>query len=94
MLVFRHKVGDDLLTKIYKVDMLTVDNQRITVHLAGNRIHDVVAQLKGTRLTFLPRGKEERHTFTLYTKIIAKVQYETVADMGFNSILLYDVISD
>ncbi|PGK51313.1 hypothetical protein CN918_26340 [Priestia megaterium] len=83
-----------MLTKIYKVDMLTVDNQRITVHLAGNRIHDVVTQLKGSRLTFLPRGKEERHSFTLYAHIIAKMQYEPVADMGFNSILLYDVISD
>ena len=83
-----------MLSKIYKVDILTVDNQRITVHLAGQRVQDVAAQLKGHRLTFFPRGKEERHSFTLYANIIAKMQYETVADMGFNSILLYEVVSD
>lgn len=84
-----------MFQKYYKVELVTLDNQRITVHMEGNKIQDIVLKLKGNRLSFIPKSKEDLHSFTLYTHTISRIQYSVVTDIGYGGkFLIYDVYAD
>lgn len=83
-----------MLRKFFKVDIMTRDNQRITIHMEADDVRDIVPKLAGHRLTFIPRTKENYHTFTLYTHTLSRIEYEVVTDTGFGKFLIYDVFAD
>lgn len=83
-----------MFRKYFKVDLLTVDNQRISVHMEAENVKEVVSRLKGTRYTFIPRTKEDLHSFSVYTQTLASIRYEVVSDVGFGKFLIYDVVTD
>ena len=83
-----------MFRKYFKVDLVTIDSQRIIVHVEANDVKEVVARMKGTRYTFIPRTKEDKHSFTVYAQTLARITYEVISDAGFGKFLVYDIISD
>lgn len=84
-----------MLQKIFEVEILTVHNQRIVVHIPANDIHEIVSKLQGNLLTFVPRQKENNHTFTLFAHTLSKITYKPLMDLALSGkkLLYYDVVS-
>jgi hypothetical protein len=81
------------MKKGYKMIMRLQNDERVEVVILADSLPNLVKDIRGMQLTFIPNRQANFKTFTLFTGNIKRIDYEQVEFSPFDNPLFYEVLS-
>lgn len=74
--------------------MRTLDDQRIEVIVESENLLNLLEDLKGNRITFIPKQHPDRGAFTVFGHYLKTIDYSVLSVMPFEKVTSYIVRSN
>jgi len=81
------------MKKHYKIAIRTMDDQRIEFVVESDNLLNLLQDLKGNRMTFIPAQNPDRGSFTIFSSYIKTMEYNVMSVMPFEKIATYMIHS-
>lgn len=81
------------MKKGFKMNIRLLNDERIEVVVYADNLPNLVKELKGTQLTFIPNRQANYKSFTIFTHNIKRIDYEQVDFTPFDTPTVYEVLA-
>lgn len=80
-----------MVNKHYEVTLLTTEHEHKAFLVSYEHIANLIQDMAGTRITFIPTKNPDVGTVTFYTHSIKRIEYKSVSVMPFEKSNVYQI---